>query len=126
VEEWVKGYFEIEFDIPTGVTPDEFGKARKDALKSIENWLEELSKPTPYEQIFNVLKWETAESPKLGTFETAYKASNLPDNFSHAFNTLKANNATIKNHYAPEGFAHYYWLYLDKYDDRIFRKKRGA
>jgi hypothetical protein len=78
------------------------------------------------EQIFNILKWEASKGSRLGEFEAASKASNLPDKWNHAFNILKANNATIKIHFGPEGYAHYYWLYLDKYDDRIFRKKRES
>lgn len=38
-EEWVKTHYEIEFEIDAGVTPDEFAKARKAALQTIEGWL---------------------------------------------------------------------------------------
>jgi len=77
------------------------------------------------ENVFQVLKWETGRGQRLGDFEVAYKAQNMPDRWQHAHNILKANNATIKDHFSPEGFTHYYWLYPDKYDDRIFRKKRS-
>jgi len=38
-EEWVKTHYEIEFEVGGGVTPDEFEKARKAALQTIEGWL---------------------------------------------------------------------------------------
>jgi len=40
-EEWVKTHFEIEFEIGAGVTPEEFEKARKAALQTIQGWLAE-------------------------------------------------------------------------------------
>jgi len=40
-EEWVKTHYEIEFEIGAGVTPDEFEKARRAALQTIEGWLAE-------------------------------------------------------------------------------------
>jgi len=78
------------------------------------------------EESFNILKWEPGKGSKLGEFQVAYKSSNLPDKYGHAFNILRANNATLNNHFGPEGFNYYYWLYLEKYNDRIFRKKREA
>jgi hypothetical protein len=38
-EEWIKTHYEIEFEIGAGLTPDEFEKARKAALQTIEGWL---------------------------------------------------------------------------------------
>jgi hypothetical protein len=103
-------------------------QAMDNAVQVLKQALAKIEKaPVPSgvsEQVFDILKWEASKGSRLGEFEAAFKASNLPDKWSHAFNILKANNATIKNHFSPEGFAHYYWLYLDKYDDRIFRKKR--
>jgi len=40
-DEWVKTHYEIEFEIGAGLTPDEFEKARKAALQTIEGWLAE-------------------------------------------------------------------------------------
>jgi hypothetical protein len=76
------------------------------------------------EDVFSILKWESGKGSKLGDFEAAYKTQNMPDNWQHAYNTLIANRATIKNHFSPEGFTHYYWLYPEKYTDRVFRKNR--
>jgi len=78
------------------------------------------------EVAFDFLKWEASKGEKLGEFECAFKASNMPDKWNHVFNILRANNATIKNHFAPDGFTYRYWLYLDKYQDRIFRKRRDS
>ena len=76
------------------------------------------------EDAFSILKWEAGKGSKLGDFEAAYKTQNMSAPWQHAYNTLKANNATIKNHFSPEGFTHYYWIYPEKYTDRVFRKKR--
>jgi len=76
------------------------------------------------ENVFTILKWEASKGSRLGDFDVAFKASNMPDPWQHAYNILKANNATIKNHYDDEGYQHYYWIYPEKYTDRIFRKKR--
>jgi len=100
-----------------------FCDALENAVEILKQELKRLG-ALPGEESFNILKWEQAKSDRLGEFEISHKTSNHGDPWQRAFNILKANNATIKNHYAPEGFAHYYWLYLDKYDDRIFRKKR--
>jgi hypothetical protein len=104
---------------------DLFCGAMENAVAVLKGELKKVIRPPPSEEAsFNILRWESGESERLGKFETAYKASNLPDKFQHAFNILRANNATIKKHYGPEEFQHYYWLYLEKYDDRIFRKQR--
>lgn len=76
------------------------------------------------EESFNSLKWEPAKGERLGEFECAFKTSNQPDPWQRAFNVLKSSSATLKDHYSQEGFAYYYWLYLEKYSDRIFRKRK--
>jgi len=107
----------------------EFVAAMQNATEVLRQGLARLEKAPAQsglsEESFNILKWESQKGERLGDFEVAYKAHNIPDNWQHAYNILKANNATIKNHFGPEGYAHYYWLYLEKYDDRIFRKKRS-
>lgn len=125
--------YEIEFSFPYGTTADEFETARKKALEAVQGWLneekEEVVKPSGQtclsEECFNILKWEPSKGEKLGEFEVATKISNLLEKWSHAFNILKANNATINNHFSREDFLHNYWLYLEKYDGKIFRKKRS-
>ena len=49
------------------------------------------------ENVFTFLKWEASKGSRLGDFEVAFKASNMPDPWQHIYNILKANNATIKN-----------------------------
>jgi len=101
--------------------------AMTNAVEVLRQALARLEKHAPgglNEVAFSLLKWEANRGSKLGEFECAFKASNMPDKWNHVFNILRANNATIKNHFAPEGFAYHYWLYLDKYQDRIFRKRR--
>jgi hypothetical protein len=101
--------------------------AMTNAIEVLRQALAKLEKQTQSglsEVAFDLLKWEASKGSKLGEFECAFKASNMPDKWNHAFNILRANNATIKNHFAPEGFAYRYWLYPEKYQDRIFRKRR--
>lgn len=75
------------------------------------------------EEIFNILKWEASKGERLGDFEVAYQNHNIPDQWQHSFNILKTNKSTIENSFHGEAYQHHYWLYLDKYKDRIFRKK---
>lgn len=75
------------------------------------------------EETFNILKWENEKGARLGDFQVAYKNHNLPDKWNHCFNVLKANNSLIANPFKAEGYEFRYWLYPEKYADRIFRKK---
>lgn len=86
-------------------------------------WLSEKPIGLVSEESFNVLKWDESEGPKLGNFDVAYRDHNPPDLWQRAYNILKANNATLKDHHEHEGFTYYYWIYPDKYTDRIFRKQ---
>jgi len=122
--EKVRGYFEIEFSMPTGATLKEFESARKAGLTSIEAWLKEMVTVPVDEEIFLSLSWDESGGPKLGDFDVAYRDHNQPDPWQRAWNILKANNATLKDHYGPEGFSWFYWIYPEKYSDRIFRKRR--
>lgn len=107
---------------------DLFCEAMENAVQVLKQALAKIPKEQAQaglsEEAFNLLKWESQKGERLGNFEVAFRASNLPDKWNHAFNILRANNATIKNHFAHEGFAYHYWLYLDKYQDRIFRKRK--
>jgi hypothetical protein len=74
------------------------------------------------EETFNVLKWQSEKGARIGDFEVAYKSQNALDNWQHAYNILKVNNAVIGNPFHEDGYVYRYWIY-EKYDDRIFRKK---
>lgn len=80
-------------------------------------------KATLSEDRFNVLKWEKEKGSRLGDFQVAYKKLNLPDKWHHAYNILKANNSLISNPLKEPGYVCRYWIYPEKYTDRIFRKK---
>lgn len=73
------------------------------------------------EETFISLKFDKQQGTRLGEFEVAYKASNLPEKFSHAYGVLRANNATIKSRYHGPGYAYRYWLYGE---DKIYRQKK--
>jgi hypothetical protein len=75
------------------------------------------------EERFNVLKWQDEKGERLGDFQAAYRSHNLPENWDHAWNILKRNNSLIANPFHEEGYEFRYWIYPEKYKDRIFRKK---
>ncbi|MCL5949793.1 MAG: hypothetical protein M1490_04890 [Candidatus Bathyarchaeota archaeon] len=72
------------------------------------------------ESNFNVLKFETQQSAKLGEYEVAYKQGNPADKWSSVYNILKGGNATIQDRYYCEGYQYSYWLYGE---DKIYRQK---
>jgi len=72
------------------------------------------------EETFNILKFEKQQGAKIGEFEVAYKANNLPDKWASAFNVLRQNNATINSRHHGEGYQFSYWLYGE---DKIYRQK---
>jgi len=71
------------------------------------------------EETFNILKFELHQGAKIGEFEVAYKANNLPDKWTSAFNVLRQNNATINSRYYGEGYVYGYWLYGE---EKIYRQ----
>lgn len=73
------------------------------------------------EETFTTLNYEKQQGNRLGEFEVAYKASNLPDKFSPAYGILRANNATIKERYHGQNYTYSYWLYGES---KIYRQKR--
>jgi hypothetical protein len=75
------------------------------------------------EERFNFLKWQEEKGSRLGDFQVAYAKLNVPESYSHAFNVLKANNSFIANPFHEEGYEFGYWIYPQKYSDRIFRKR---
>jgi hypothetical protein len=120
--------YSVEITFPVAPTADEFEKARKGAMHDIQGWLEEKDPATPVtEDDFNRLKWEESTGPKLGDFDVAYRDHDQPiETWQRCFDTLKVENADINKHFSPEGFTHFYWLYPEKYQDKIFRKKRNG
>ena len=82
----------------------------------------EKSKAVLPEATFN-LKWQVEKGNRLGEYEVAYKSQNILDNWQHCFNILKQNNAVIGNRFHEQGYEYAYWIYPEKYEDRIFRKK---
>jgi len=90
-----------------------------------EEYLEKLSPETKQEQAvreetFTCLKFEPQQGAKIGEYEVAYKANNIEDKWTHAFNVLKQNNSTINSRYHGEGYAYSYWLYGE---NKIYRQK---
>jgi len=75
------------------------------------------------EDRFSTLKWQDEKGSKLGDYQVAYAQHNVPENWSHAFNVLKANNSFIANPFKEEGYEFRYWIFPEKYSDRIFRKR---
>jgi len=85
--------------------------------------VEEKPKVLLPEETFNILKWSDEKGSRLGDYQVAYKAQNLPDKWQHCFNILKTNNSLIANSFHEEGYVYRYWIFPEKYEDRIFRKK---
>jgi hypothetical protein len=87
--------------------------------------IEEKPKPLIPEALTfsEALKWVDEKGSRLGDYQVAYKSQNPFDRWQHAYNILKQNNATIANPFHMEGYQYRYWIYPEKYDDRIFRKK---
>ena len=75
---------------------------------------------TVQETTFTILKFEQQTGAKIGEYEVAYKASNIEDKWTHAYNVLRNSNATIKDRYHGEGYEFSYWLYGA---DKIYRQK---
>ena len=77
------------------------------------------------EETFKILSWQLEKGNKLGEYEVAYKNTNIPDKWQHAYNILRANNSLISNPLKDEVWLYRYWIYSSKYQDRIYRKKRN-
>lgn len=91
-----------------------------------EEYLEKMAPPATKqiaavkEETFNILKFEPMQGAKIGSYEVAYKANNLPEKWTHAFNVLRMNNSTINSRYCGEGYQFSYWLYGE---GKIYRQK---
>lgn len=73
------------------------------------------------ETTFNILKFEKQTGSRIGEYEVAYKAHNIPEKWVPAYGILSKNNATIASRYHGEGYLYSYWLYGT---DKIYRQKR--
>jgi len=91
--------------------------------KQIEKLLGSEVKTTLPEDTFNILKWDNEKGERLGDFQAAYKNKNVLENWQHCFNILKQNNSVIGSPFHLEGYQYRYWIYPERYEDRIFRKK---
>jgi len=78
------------------------------------------SAATVKEETFTCLKFEPQQGAKIGTYEVAYKANNLEDKWTHAYNVLRQNNSTINSRYYGQSYQFTYWLYGES---KIYRQK---
>lgn len=91
-----------------------------------EEYLEKLAPPQVKqvsaikEETFNSLKFEPQQGVKIGKYDVAYKANNIEDKWTQAYNILKKNNNTINNRYHGENYEFSYWLYGE---GKIYRQK---
>jgi hypothetical protein len=76
--------------------------------------------PSVVEQTFLCLKFEPQQGQRIGPYDVAYEPQNLPSNWTHAMNILKANNAVIEKRYRGPGYQYSYWLFGDH---KIYRQK---
>jgi hypothetical protein len=77
-------------------------------------------KPVVNEDAFLILKFEPQQGAKLGSYEVAYKANNVADKWTQAYDVLGKANATIKERYHGKGYSFSYWLYGE---GKIYRQK---
>jgi hypothetical protein len=91
--------------------------------KRIEKLLGSEAKARIPEDSFNVLKWQDERGVRLGDYQVAFTKHNVPESWSYAFSVLKANNSFIANPFHEQGYEFWYWIYPQKYSDRIFRKR---
>jgi hypothetical protein len=105
----------------------DFSNALESSVVNLRRQLKSLAETELKAQIpedrFKVLKWENEKGAKLGEFQVAYKKHNLADRWQHVFNILKANNSHIADPFHEEDYEFRYWIYPEKYQDRIYRKK---
>ena len=98
-------------------------KALNDYINSLgpaEVHNEEKQQITVNEVTFTILKFEAQQGAKIGSYEVARKADNLPEKWQSAYNLLSKSNATIQNRYKGQAYSFSYWLYGS---DKIYRQK---
>jgi len=72
------------------------------------------------EEVFTSLKFEPQQGAKIGAYDVAYKANNIVDKWTSAFNILRQSNATIQSRCRGVDYQFSYWLYGT---DKIYRQK---
>jgi hypothetical protein len=104
----------------------DFANAVEAACVNLRMKLGDKAQPEPAavtETTFTTLKFDSAKGEKLGDYEIAYKSGNIADKFTHAYNILSVNNATIKTRYHGNGYQFSYWIYGE---GKIYRQKLKA
>ena len=101
----------------------DFANAIEAACVQLRRYIGEVHGVGVSEDIFlNLLSWEKGQGSRIGEFEfTTRKANNSSNAFNHAYNVLKANNASIGNRFHDEGFQYSYWLFSSK-PDTVYRQ----
>lgn len=101
----------------------DFANAIEAAAVQLKRYIGETQGVEVKEETFiNLLGWEESQGNRIGTFQfTSRKANNNSEVFNHAYNILKANDATISNRFRDQGFQHSYWLFSGK-PDTIYRQ----
>lgn len=94
--------------------------AAKQRIKERKGLTNEKMTVAVVETTFSILKFESQQGAKIGAYEVAYKPANMADKWQHAYNILRANNATIKDRYHGDGYEFSYWLYGE---GKIYRQK---
>jgi hypothetical protein len=72
------------------------------------------------EETFMLLKFEPQRGAQIGSYDVAYKANNIEEKWTHAFNVLRQNNSTINSRYHGPAYVFSYWLYGES---KIYRQK---
>ena len=93
------------------------GKAQIAKLKGVA---EKKTFATVSEVTFNILKFEVQHGAKIGEYEVAYKANNIAEKWTQAYNILRNSNATIKDRYHKPNYLYSYWIYGE---GKIYRQK---
>lgn len=78
---------------------------------------------TVQEIAFTMLKWDPQQSDKIGTYETAAKATNDSTKWSAAHDILNEAKASIKDRLHGASYQYAYWLFGQ---DKIYRQKLKA
>ena len=103
--------------------------AQESAAVNVKHQISEIvgakEKPSISEIDFLNQRYQPVKSDKIKNLECCFRSDNPVDTWQRCYNILRQNKATIKDHYAPEGFAYRYWLFEPKYTDRFYRVKKS-
>jgi hypothetical protein len=89
-------------------------------LKGIADQKTQKTQVVVQETVFNILKFEPQQGAKIGSYEVAYRANNIAEKWTQAYNILRNSNATINVRYHSEDYEFSYWLYGE---GKIYRQK---